>query len=606
VISSANVVPPRLHAPHVTLGALLGLVALACGDGAGGELTSPPSAGPNPGNEGSRLGYNLDFPGDWSNLPPFIDLMKNTVTFAGDCPEVDADCDRRAHLDLDAQGWVRSLRYVDDPSRSYRRVGLPINTSDARPDVGQTFVVTWEGNGEVTVPRGRNMQRQGQRRFSFELGEGATFLYVESTGDDSYPKNIRVFQAASEALLAQGEQFDPAMLEYLKPFASVRFMDWMQSNEYGRCVGGTRSGERCYAVIDEDCGGVESRCMMPGTWSERPTAEQRSLIASGQFLDNERPELGNKVGGYALETMIALANALHANPQFAMPIDSDEEYVTRFAETVRDTLDPSLRAQVELSNEVWNWGFPQASYANVRGRELWPDEGSAWVQYMAGRTDRMCGTWKEAFEGQEQRLRCLISPQTGWRDLAETVLECPAWRDTYPAEGRCYDNVDAINITGYFSGCLQRNPEVVRSWLARGREQALDLAFDQLLEGGLMGEECQDNLANTIRAYSFFQNLASERQLELYVYESGTHFDYGGDDGDDIGSFLVELTRDPRMYEAYLRNFEGFMAAGGNTMNVWGWLAPNDMWANADSVSDRSHPKYRAIVDFVRQTEGAD
>jgi hypothetical protein len=60
------------------------------------------------------------------------------------------------------------------------------------------------------------------------------------------------------------------------------------------------------------------------------------------------------------------------------------------------------------------------------------------------------------------------------------------------------------------------------------------------------------------------------------------------------------------MYEAYLRNFEGFMAAGGNTMNVWGWLAPNDMWANADSVSDRSHPKYRAILDFVRQTEGAD
>ena len=63
--------------------------------------------------------------------------------------------------------------------------------------------------------------------------------------------------------------------------------------------------------------------------------------------------------------------------------------------------------------------------------------------------------------------------------------------------------------------------------------------------------------------------------------------------------FLVEMTRDERMYDLYTKNFEGFKAAGGSLMNVWGWVAPDDMWANADSVLDRDHPKYRAIRDFA-------
>jgi hypothetical protein len=582
--------------------ALLGFVLSACG---GGESIAAPAPADNPSNETSSLGYNLDFPGDWSNLPPFIDLMKNTVTFIGECPDADPECDQRAHLDVDEQGWVRSLRYVDDPDLSYSRIAVPLNTSDARPDIGQTFVVTWEGSGEIDVPRGKNVKSEGKRRFSFELPKGPTFLYVDAMGDGAYPKNIRIFRRDHEERLAAGELFDPDMLEFLRPFRRVRFMDWMQTNGYGRCIGGARAGERCYAVIDDDCGGEESRCLMPGHWDERPTPDQRSLISWGQFLDNSRPELGTKIGGYALETMLALANALNADPQFSMPVDADDEYLVSFAETVKAELAPELRVSVEYSNEVWNWGFPQASYANELGRALWPDEGSAWVQYMAGRTDRMCGVWKDAFAGDEQRMRCLISPQTGWRDLAETVLECPAWRAKYPREGRCYDNVDAISISGYFSGCLPSNPEMIRSWLEQGQAAALDLGFEQLTKGGLMGEDCKDNLENTLAGYRYFETLAAARHLGLEIYESGTHFDYDGDEADDVSSFLIAMTRDERMYQAYMRNFEGFMHAGGGLMNVWGWLAPDDMWANADSVSDRSHPKYRAIMDFVRETDSA-
>ena len=157
---------------------------------------------------------------------------------------------------------------------------------------------------------------------------------------------------------------------------------------------------------------------MSGHWDERPTEQAPSRLASGQYLDVTAPELGTKVGGYSLETLVALANRVPADPHFNLPVDYDEDYVQRFAEYLRDHLALGLTATVEYSNEVWNWQFPQSQYANELGRQLWPDEGSAWMQFAAGRTHTACRIIKEVFAGQEERVRCLISPQTGYRSLA--------------------------------------------------------------------------------------------------------------------------------------------------------------------------------------------
>jgi hypothetical protein len=547
----------------------------------------------------SMLGYNMDFPGEWTNMPPFIDQMKNARAFRGECSAADPKCDPSAHLDLDDEGWVKSLAYKDDPLRAYSAVNVILNTSSDRPDIDETFVVTWKGNGDVRVPNGGEPSVAAeQRRLTFQLRRGDTLLQVRDIDRADPVRDIRVFRADREALLEAGEEFDPDMLAFLAPFGSLRFMDWMQSNSYGQCSGGTRHGETCYSVVQESCegGGV---CVMPGRWEQRPRADQPSYQASGQYLDNAHPERGTKVGGYPLETLVALANRTRVDPHFNMPADSDDEYVGAFARYVKEHLEPGLRASVEYSNEVWNWGFPQAQYADTRGRELSPDEGTAWVQYAAGRTSNMCRIWKEVFAGEEQRVRCLISPQTDWHLLAETVLECPAWVASHPGSGPCYQNADAINITGYFSGCLHRNEGTILGWLGEGRQPALDRAFEQLEHGGLIAD-CADSLDDTIAAYSYFRDLAAARGLELYVYESGTHFAYDGDES--VRQFLVDVTRDERMYELYRRNFASFLASGGSMFNVWGWVAPNDAWANSESVLDLGHPKYRAIADFA---EGA-
>jgi hypothetical protein len=545
----------------------------------------------------STLGYNMDYPGDWTNMPPFIDQMKNARAVEGECSAADPACDPTRHLDLDENGWVASLRYADDPSRAYSAAHFIVSTSRNRPDIGETFVVTWDGNARVQIHGGGDVRSEpGQRRLTFVLRAGDTMLSLRDIDPADHARNIRIFRADHEARLVSGEIFSPDMLSFLEPFGSLRFMDWMDSNGRGQCSGGSEPGRSCYAVTQDDCGGGGT-CIMAGHWDTRPDTNTVSYVASGQYLDTERPELGTRVGGYPVEVMVALANRAGKNPHFNMPADFDEDYVRSFAAFVRDHLAPGLRASVEYSNEVWNWGFPQAGYANARGRALWPNEGSAWVQFAAGRTSEMCRLWKEVFAGEESRVRCLISPQTDWKEMAANVLECPAWVASHPGSPACHAYADAISITGYFSGCLHQNEATVMSWLDRGKPAALDLAFEQLTRGGLI-EGCSDSLDTAIERYRFFAGLAETRGLELYVYESGTHFAYDADDS--ARQFLVDMTRDERMYDVYRDNFAGFRLEGGGMFNVWGWVAPEDAWANADSILERNHPKYRAIADFAR------
>jgi hypothetical protein len=341
---------------------------------------------------------------------------------------------------------------------------------------------------------------------------------------------------------------------------------------------------------------------MAGSWAERPSIDQASLLSRSQFLDHSQPGLGVRVGGYPIEVMVALANTVGADPHFNLPAAFEDEYAVNFATYVKSHLAPNLRATIEYSNETWNWGFPQATYVNVKGRQLWPEEGSAYVQYAASRMQLQCRIWKEVFAEQKHRVRCLLSPQTGWPDMARNMLDCPDWAREHPDLGACHEGADAVAIAGYFSGCLQEpdNERKLRAWLAEGKPKALDRFFEQLESGGhLKCKEDEASLVHAIEAYKFFGRMAEARGLELYAYESGTHFNYDGKD-EAVQQLFVEATRDPRMAELYRKNLASFKEAGGTIINAWGWIEPNDMWANSDHVNDRTHPKYRALSEFAR------
>ncbi|PJF33786.1 MAG: hypothetical protein CUN57_01245, partial [Phototrophicales bacterium] len=96
-----------------------------------------------------------------------------------------------------------------------------------------------------------------------------------------------------------------------------------------------------------------------------------------QWSDRKKPTeafQNDKDGGIALEYMVQLCNELNADPWFCMPHQADDNYVTQFAQYVKDNLHANATIYVEYSNELWNTasdsGFTQwdwlASQASLR------------------------------------------------------------------------------------------------------------------------------------------------------------------------------------------------------------------------------------------------
>ena len=84
---------------------------------------------------------------------------------------------------------------------------------------------------------------------------------------------------------------------------------------------------------------------------------------------------------------------------------------------------------------------------------------------------------------------------------------------------------------------------------------------------------------------------------------------YEGED-EAVRQLFVDACRDARMGELYCKNLTQFREVGGTIFDAWGWIASNGMWSNVENVRDRSHPKYRALADFARESpcwwEGCD
>src|SRR5688572_25715550 len=138
----------------------------------------PPRAG-SAANARSMVGYNLDYPGDWTGLPPFIDLMKNARAWQGSCSDADPNCDPMAHLNLDEHGWVRSLVYRDQPGKAYERVEAVVFTNKHQSGCDGELVLDYQGTGEVEVFNAEVIERDGPaRRIVFRAGEGSVFVRI--------------------------------------------------------------------------------------------------------------------------------------------------------------------------------------------------------------------------------------------------------------------------------------------------------------------------------------------------------------------------------------------------------------------------------------------
>jgi hypothetical protein len=515
------------------------------------------------------LGTNLTSVVDWSTELPFLDGFKSAREWMPQCTSGD-NCNggwstgETDKLDLDEHGWVKSLPKPGDGVQFTQVSTLLFREIQGKYPGGQ-YVVLYDGEGKIEygfdARKDEAASRPGRDIINVEPAQQGIYLTlkeIDPNNTGNYIRNIRVVPIEYENTF-EAEIFNPVFLERIKRFGVIRFMDWMDTNNSEQ-----------------------------QEWANRPKVDDATYA----------------IKGVPLEIMIELSNRLRAHPWFNMPHKATDEYMTNFAQMVKERLDPNLKAYVEFSNEVWNWMFSQAQYALKEGKARWgEDKGDAFVQWYGMRTAQMSDIWKQVFGDQRDRVISVMATQTAWQGLETSILDCPLW----VAEGNqpCYQHgIDAYAITGYFSGDLgsEKYQGQVEGWL-NDADGGVKRAMTQLAQGDQLGEEkSYDTVNGLVDTFKYHLQVAQEKELQMLVYEGGQSL--ANPNSEKLTDFFIKLNREPemrRLYDQLLVNWE--QSGGTMFMNFSDVGIPSKWgsWGVLEYIGQESSPKYDALIDFIQK-----
>ena len=500
----------------------------------------------------THLALGLAGVNDWSVQQPFLNLLKTGRPWIGHLPDqfggwTEADLVKAGALG--PYGWPVKI----PPELAKISTLILTDLPEDAAGVAGRYLLTYQGKGTLKV-EGRVTiveEAPGRVLFDYAPGEGlvAVTLLALDASDPIY--DIVVVRAARAQMLADGAIFNPDWLARIRGAKGLRFMDWMMTND-----------------------------------SALAEVKARPLPKDYSYARN----------GVPMEIMVALANELKADPWFTLPHLANDDLVRTYAQIAHDQLDPALKAQVEYSNEVWNWQFAQARWAEEQGIARWGRD-KTWVQFYGLRAAQVMGIWSDVFKDAPSRLTRIVSVQTGWLGLEEQILDAPlVVADGLPAPAASFD---AYAVTGYFSAELggEQKYTTVKDWLKQSADGARKDAAAQGLSGAaaeanvashrydladkLAGQELRDgsvtgNAANSLtqmlaETLPYHAAIAADRGLKLMMYEGGSHVvGYGAlVDDEELTAFFTHFNFTPEMGTLYAELLAGWQMISDQPFNAF-------------------------------------
>jgi len=529
-------------------------------------LPPPPQARPVTGFTpvtNRNLALGLAGVNDWSVQQPFLNLMKTARPWIGHLPGQWGgweEKDLAAKGYLDANGWPKALPPELAAIGTLVLTDLP---KDAAGVAGR-YVLTWAGQGAVELSGRAQVQRadRGQIVFDYVPGEGAVLVNLTAIDAKDPIRDMVLVREDRAAALAHGAIFNPDWLARIRSVRAIRFMDWMATNDstLARAADRPKPADYSWARI-----------------------------------------------GVPMEVMIALANELDADPWFNIPHLAEDALVRDWAVLAHDGLEPGRVAHLEYSNEVWNWQFAQARWAEEQGKALWHQEGT-WVQFYARRAAEVADIWADIYKDNPARLVRVVAVQTGWLGLESQILDAPL----VVAEGRNSPvaSFDAYAVTGYFSALLgaeEKAPEV-RKWLTKSRaadpahpyQLANEIAAAELRDGSVTGDP-NDTLARLLtEVLPYHAAIAADRGLRLVMYEGGTHVVGFGAQAEDaeLTDFFTELNYSAEMGVLYKELLAGWALISDQPFNAFVDVYHPGKWGSWGAMRHLGddNPRWQALV----------
>jgi len=491
----------------------------------------------------TRIGVNLNGIADWSSQWSFVDVFKMSRDWI---PQREgAPWGQGGPLQLTPDGWVASLA----PGQWAETV-MMINTEDYPS--GQ-YTLLYDGEGKLTFTE-RNVkvvsQTPGRMVVDVKPSDQGVFLQIRETNPKNPIRNIRFIMPGFEQTY-KTQPFHPLFLKRIAQFRTLRFMDWMSTNNS--------------PVVN---------------WSERSTPN------SVRYSTDR---------GVPLEVMIQLANTLKIDPWFTIPAKASDDYVRQFATMVRDRLDPSLKVYVEYSNEVWNPQFQQHRYASQQGLalKLEPGDFGAALRYYSQRSVEVFKIFEQVIGANSgKRMVRVLAGQAANPWTAEQIL---GWKDAYK-------HADAYAIAPYFEGSnLDNNGDSDLNDVKRA-DLILNMSVDQIIDNLLVGMTTR--VKPTLdKNYKVSQQYG----LPLYAYEGGTHLtthQFPDDKRDRLTQLYTQVNRHPRMREVYRAYLNQWKQSGGSLFNQFVDVARPSKWGFWGALEYQNQdlnqaPKYQGLTDFI-------
>lgn len=509
------------------------------------------------------VGMNLTGVGD-----ALVDVFKTSRAFW----ETDRNqwiWDTGVPLNLDENGYPTSLR------PGYAARTLFMEALDGNYPTG-TYTLLYDGTGHL-IPdfdaiNPVYFDNGGtDNRIEFQVMPSDVGIVIDITETDpaDYVRNIRVIRpdepGTNYLSTYQTQHFRPLLLERLRNYEVLRFMDWMGTN---------------FSPVQ--------------SWSDRTLLSRKNW--SSNFGEG---------AGMPYELLIELCNTTGAAPWFCMPHMADDQYVTEFATLVRDHLDPSLPIYVEYSNEVWNGLFVdnawwtgqsgQNSYAYDQAAARGWDCGTCgffepWGRWVAQRSVEMFDLWNAAFGAQSDRLVRVLPIQNGPGNSTPWVL------DHVVGGAPAYQQADVVAGAPYFAGEFGPGTPGIDTWSVDDLLDAME-ATQFAFDGG---------------PYWAGQTIAlldsppyASAGLQYICYEGGQHlFNFFGAEADPVSQLFVAANRHPRMGELYTAYHDWWQTAGGGLCVLYTHTAypTNGSFGMLEYLEQDTltAPKWLATQDWIR------
>jgi hypothetical protein len=510
-----------------------------------------------------KIGVDLDDLSDGNRARPLVDMAKTLRGWTQIVGTNPASLDEHGWPTSDAATVLFDIRPfpawnppIDDPqvyqadwSGTYKmsfqgQATVSLKEDHALQLLNQKYdPATNLTTADIVVPKGVGLLSiaftQTKRTADAPVGSGITHLRVILPG---YP-------ADSTAL------FTNEFIHALKPFAVLRFMDWLETNNHPGFY-----GDPGHHALN---------------WSDRHLPD-----------DATQADYGKKYG-VAWEYVIELAKVTGKDIWINIPVAATDDYVKNLAQLLKEKLPPNCNIYIEHSNEVWNFGFPQYIYNKLaaidevkQGNSKLNNDGATDPEVWAHRrhAERLVeigNIFRDTF-GPDGSARIrpvyaswVISPKDHYADVLDWVNK------TYgPPKNYFY----ALAGAAYF-----------------GIEKAAPNAdVPALLKA--MRESSDDHLKDR----AAIQAIADQYGLKHCQYEVGP--DVGGGKTEDVANRIM-ANRAPEMKDLILHDARDNWFAHGGDLYMYFSLCNSysrfGCFGLTEDISNLNTPKWQAIYELT-------